>query len=85
MVVTDSEEEFNAIPQIEELRKLKSGTLVVWQNLGRLKVGELDFSRSMGKKMADARTHLSLVFHRYISGESGIKKIQLRMNNLLFH
>lgn len=83
LLVLDSEEEFDAIPQIEELRKLKSGTLVVWQNLDRLKVGALDFSRSMGKKMDDVRNHLSLVFHRYISGELGIKKILLRMNNVL--
>lgn len=82
LLVLESEEEFNAIPQIEKLRKLKSGTLVVWQNLDRLKVGELDFSRSMGKKMDDVRKHLSLVFHRYISGEPGIKKMQLRMNNV---
>lgn len=81
LLIFDSEEEFNAIPQIEELRKLKFGTLVVWQNLDRLKVGELDFSRSMGKKMDDVRNHLALVFHRYISGEPGIKRIQLRMNN----
>lgn len=81
LLILDSEEDFNAIPQIEELRKLESGTLVVWQNLDRLKVGELDFSRSMGKKMDDVRSHLSLVFHRYISGESGLKRIQIRMNN----
>ncbi len=83
LLILDSEEELNAIPQIEELRKLKSGTLVVWQNLDRLKVGELDFSRSMGKKMDDVRSHLSLVFHRYISGELGLKKIQIKMNNTL--
>lgn len=82
LLILDSEEEFDAIPQIEELQKLNSGTLVVWQNLDRLKVGELDFSHSMGKKMDDVRTHLSLVFHRYISGEPGIKKMQLRMNNM---
>lgn len=81
LLVLDSEEDFNVIPQIEELRKLESGTLVVWQNLDRLKVGELDFSRSMGKKMDDVRSHLSLVFHRYISGEPGLKRIQIRMNN----
>lgn len=82
LLILESEKEFDAIPQIEELRKLKSGTLVVWQNLDRLKIGELDFSRSMGKKMDDVRTHLSLVFHRYISGEPGIKKMQLRINNV---
>ena len=83
LLVLDSEEDFNVIPQIEELQKLESGTLVVWQNLDRLKVGELDFGRSMGKKMDDVRSHLSLVFHRYISGEPGLKRIQIRMNNTL--
>lgn len=82
LLIFDSEEEINTIPQIEELRKLKSGTLVVWQNLDRLRIGELNFNRSMGKKMDDVRNHLSLVFHRYITGEPHIKKIQLRMNNL---
>lgn len=83
LLVLDSAEEFDTIPQIEELRKTESGTLVVWQNLDRLKVGALDFGRSMGKKMDDVRNHLSLIFHRYISGEPGIKKILLRMNNVL--
>lgn len=82
LLVFDSEEELDVIPQIEELRKYKSGTLVVWQNLDRLKVGALDFKRSMGKKMDDVRNHLSLVFHRYINGEPGIKKILLRINNI---
>ena len=82
LLILDSEEEFNAIPRIDELRKQESGTLVVWQNLDRLKVGEIDFSRSMGRKMDDVRSHLSLVFHRYISGEPGLKRVQFRMNNL---
>jgi len=82
LLVLDTDEEFNAIPRIDELRKYKSGTLVVWQNLDRLKVGEIDFSRSMSKKMDDVRSHLSLVFHRYICGESGLKRIQINMNNI---
>jgi hypothetical protein len=35
----------------------------------------------MGKKMDEVRSHLSLVFHRYISGEPGMKRMQIRMNN----
>lgn len=81
LIILDSEEEINAIPRISELKQLDSGTLVVWQNLDRLKVGEIDFSRSMAKKMDDVRSHISLVFHRYISGESGLKRMQIRMNN----
>ena len=82
LLILETDEELDAVPRIEELRKLDSGTLVVWQNLDRLKVGELDFSRSMGKKMDEVRLHLSLVFHRYISGEPGLKRVQIRMNNV---
>lgn len=81
LMILDSDEELDTIPRIEDLRKLESGTLVVWQNLDRLKVGELDFGKSMGKKMDAVRSHLSLVFHRYIAGETGLNKIQIKMNH----
>lgn len=77
LIALETEEEINAIPHIDNLRELNSGTLVVWQNLDRLKVGELNFDRSMGRKMDDVRAHLSLVFHRYLSGETGLKKVLL--------
>jgi hypothetical protein len=83
LLILDTEEEFDTIPRIDRLREYESGTLVVWQNLDRLKVGELDFNRSMGKKMDAVRAHLSLVFHRYISGESGLKRMQIQMNDTL--
>ena len=75
-------DEINSIPRIENLKELESGTLVVWQNLDRLKIGELNFDHSMGKKMDEVRSHLSLVFHRYINGEPGLKKMQIKMNNI---
>ena len=83
LLILESEDEINQIPRIDSLKALESGTLVVWQNLDKLKVGELDFERSMGKKMDEMRIHLSLVFHRYISGEPGLKKTLIRMNNIL--
>lgn len=81
LIELDRESEIDAIPRIEKLRELNSGTLVVWQNLDRLTIGELDFNKSMGKKMDEVRMHLSLVFHRYISGEPGLSKVQICMNN----
>jgi len=80
LIVLETEEEINAIPRIDNLREFESGTLVVWQNLDRLKVGELNFDCSMGRKMDDVRAHLSLVFHRYLSGEAGLRKLQIKMN-----
>ena len=80
LIVLETEEEINVIPRIDNLREYESGTLVVWQDLDKLKVGELNFDRSMGRKMDDVRDHLSLVFHRYLSGEAGLRKLQIRMN-----
>ena len=83
LLILESEEEINSIPRIEKLRELSSGTLVVWQNLDRLKIGELNFDQSLGKKMDDVRSHISFVFHRYLNGDSGLKRVQIKMNNII--
>ncbi|QCV78451.1 ATP-binding protein [Enterobacter ludwigii] len=82
LLILESDDEINNIPHIDKLKDIESGTLVVWQNLDRLNIGELNFECSMGKKMNDIRNHLSLVFHRYISGEPNLRKIKIRMNNI---
>jgi hypothetical protein len=69
------------LPCIEKFNKLVSGTLVVWQNLDRLRMGEINFTASFGSKMDEVREHLALVFHRYISGEPGINKVSIKINN----
>lgn len=75
------EEDFVGIPQIEKLHAIKSGTLILWQNLDRLKIGEPHFEEIFGKKMDSVREHLGMVFHRYLTGESGIKKLSISMND----
>ncbi len=83
LLILDSEKELNEIPKIEELRKLETGTLVVWQNLDRLIIGQKDFIRFLTRKMDDVRSHLSLIFHRFIKGEVGIKNnLMIRVNNV---
>lgn len=74
-------EEISQIPQIECLMENESGTLVVWQKLDRLKAGEINFELSLGRKIDSVREHLSLVYHRYLKGESGISKLKLSINN----
>lgn len=74
------QEEISAIPQIDELFNCESGTLVVWQKLDRLKAGEINFELALGRKIDSVRTHLSLVYHRYLSGESGIQKLKISIN-----
>ena len=79
-LIVMEEDEYKEVPQFDELLKYASGTLVVWQNLDKLKIGEVNFENSFGRKMDDVREHLALIYHRYLSGESGIKKLALFIN-----
>lgn len=79
------DDEIRAVPQVEELEKCEKGTLVVWQKLDRLKAGEIDFEQSLGRKIDGVRSHLALVFHRYLSGEAGITRLNLRINGDSVH
>ena len=76
------EYEILQLPHIEELLKYDSGTLVVWQNLDRLKAGEINFEQALGRKIDVVRDHLALVYHRYLAGEVGLKKIVIQINNV---
>lgn len=80
ILLTDSNE-ISDIPNIQDLEELQSGTLVVWQKLDRMKAGIIDFEQSMGREIDRVRDHLSLVYHRYLSGEKGIQKLNITINN----
>lgn len=75
------QEDLDDVPEIDKLMALPTGTLVVWQKLDRLKAGEINFDLAMGRKIDGIRTHLGLVYHRYLSGESGITKLKIAINS----
>ncbi len=76
------EEDIDAVPRISDLKMQKSGTLVVWQKLDRLFMGEKEGEKVLGRKMDEVRQHLSLVFHRYISGDDKeIKRLKIFLNH----
>ena len=76
------EDDLEQVPHITDLKEQENGTLVVWQNLDRLLIGEVDYEKSLGRKMDDVRQHLGLVFHRYLSGEAGIKRLEIFFNGV---
>lgn len=80
LISLEDEKEVSGIQEIEKLRELDSGTLVVWENLDRMMEGTIDFTKSMGKQIDLVREHLSLVYHRYLTGEAGINKINISIN-----
>lgn len=69
----------DAIPFIDELGK--TGTLVLWEKVDRLTgsrgSGKVDYSRII----SEAQDYLSLVFHRYLSGERGLTHLSIKVNN----
>ena len=74
-------DDLTSIPWREHLGS--SGTLVVWEQLG-LRTDNGDSSRNMAdfvRQMDEARSHLELVFHRYLSGEPGHRSVSIQMNN----
>lgn len=74
--------DMSSIQNYNKLLLYKTGTLVSWQDLDKFSVGESDISNAFSRKMKVIRDHLSLVFHRYLSGEPGIRRLDIRMNNL---
>lgn len=66
-----AEEELRDLPRFNELAELTSGTLVIWRNLDRLEAAVGDLSSSLDAAMMDVKSHLALVFHRFLAGEHG--------------
>ncbi|MGN0940765.1 MAG: ATP-binding protein [Selenomonadaceae bacterium] len=73
-------DEAGGFGEIDALKGLRHGTLLIWQQLDRLKQGDSDFS--IARKMDEVRKHLALVFHRYLSGEKDIKKVNMYINDV---
>lgn len=59
-----------------------NGTLVVWEKLDRLvdKESSDDGNRHFVRRIDEAIEHLELVFHRFLSGEKGVKRINILLN-----
>ena len=74
------EDEAKPLPGFPKLNNYEHGTLVIWQDLDKFGIGESDIAEAFSRKMGLIRDHLSLVFHRYLSGEPGLKKLDIKMN-----
>ena len=79
LIVLD-EEEMKECIHFDMLDEYDSGTLVIWEKLDRFELGEINLSDSMSDKMFQVQEHLSLVYHRYLTGEAGISKVNMKVN-----
>lgn len=67
------------IPWAEKLQN--DGTLVVWQKLDRLVDPKNETDRKhLVRQIDDTASHLELVFHRFLTGERGLKRVAIALN-----
>ena len=76
------EEDIQRLPQTEELQKQKEGTIVLWDKLDKIFVGDDDKEQGLLLKIKEVEEHLSLTFHRYLQGEPGLKKLIISSNGI---
>jgi hypothetical protein len=75
-------DDIEQVPLLEHLGA--QGALVVWENMDR--EVEQDGSESGRKhfirRVDEAGRHLELVFHRYLAGETGLRRVRILINNV---
>lgn len=76
-----SDGQIKSIPEVDSLPE--TGTLVLWEKLYRLidTSSKRDSEDIFWEHIDKAREHLGLVFHRYLTGEPGLKKLVVKINN----
>jgi hypothetical protein len=59
------------------------GVLVLWEQLDRAfeQKGSASALKDLVRRIDEARAHLELVFHRFLSGEKGLSRVNILMNN----
>ena len=76
------EKELAEITWREKLDERPSGTLVIWEKLDVMLMGihEDGQSEVLLRRMEELKSHLALVFHRYLAGEAG-EDFRILFNN----
>src|SRR5207247_1537917 len=74
--------DLESVPEINRLKQTRRGTLVVWQKLDRIFAGEPSRDRALQNKIDDARSHLGLVYHRFLESSIIRRPLSLRINNV---
>lgn len=73
-------DELEDLPYFSELGS--HGTYILWQKMDRLLEGKIheQSESKVYEKFAEVEKHLSLVFHRYLSGEYKKRKVAIQIN-----
>jgi len=75
-------DDMQLLPGFDKLNYSEQGTLVLWQDLDKFRTGYADIDTAFREKIGAVKEHLALVFHRYLNGESGLKKLTIKFNSV---
>jgi hypothetical protein len=75
-------DEIEVLPAMSRLGE--RGTMVLWERLDRLtgRLGTKDLHAALNELMSVGRQHLELVFHRFLSGELGRRRLKIAINGI---
>jgi Histidine kinase-, DNA gyrase B-, and HSP90-like ATPase len=69
------------LPHVRDLDGHGSGTVVLWELFDRALAGEAQPDEALGRLVDQARDHLALAFHRFLSGDDGGPTLAIAINN----
>lgn len=75
-------EEIDDCPQMYMLKTLGHGTLVIWENLDKIKGRAVNLQESMNEILVSCRHHLCLHFHMYMDSKKNPVNIFMNNNKL---
>jgi len=81
IVLQLEQSDLEALPYVEEFASRRSGTMVIWTAMDRLAAGDHGDGSVVSARMESVRKHISLVFHRYLSGEVEGRALKLSINH----
>lgn len=69
------------LPHVRGLEQQPSGTIVLWELFDRALAGEAQPDVALGRLVDQARDHVALAFHRFLSGDDGGPTLSIAINN----
>lgn len=76
-----NQQEIRQLPHVEYLNSVKSGTIVIWETFDRIDASAADRRKVFDEYIEHARSHVSLVFHRFMDKEGNRRPLKIYFNH----
>lgn len=76
-----NDDEISNLKYVDHLKLQESGTIVIWEDFDRLANGTIDPQKIFDEKIELARSHVALVFHRFMGDDNISNRINIFFNN----